>query len=299
MIKDMRIDFLRVLHRGAPLFRLGDILGAIAGQPLPNRNHEIGGDTFRLQSLNRNGPLVDGDMVRIRMDNIPVKASLDGSIEDLALDDDEGIGEESAFVFDTELAVLVYQRNRTGVSSWRFGSYIDNFANLDEAVAIDPIIQSDAYRKIIEMDRQTRIELRCARVDNPEFWPGADAVSETMRRFSNLKAGNVALTVSCGRGDAAMDRGVVRNIVDSLRGMARADHDHDRALKALRVTGKTANDETLVVDLLEDRMVETCEVDVGSHRHAPYEGRVAKLMDAYRARRAEIRGMFDVHARQA
>lgn len=291
MLKNMRIDFYRVRFRDEPLFGFGGALTSIEKSvPLGSRNRPIMGDTFRLQSLESDENTAVGDMLRIRMDNLPVKASLAGEIDELGLDEDEGIGEESAFLFDAQLAVLLYQRNRTGVPLSRFASYVESMLGLQDPVYFDPILEPDAITKLRLMRRHTRLEVNCARADNPAIWPGDDAVTTSIRNLSALNAPSVRISVSCGhyrrRSVAAV---ALRDTLAALRPLI---HREDQQLKKVEISGRSADDEALVVDLVEDRMVETPIVDVGRHRHAAFEIRAGLLRKAHAARVNDLRKVF-------
>lgn len=295
MIKNVRIDFFRVTQNGVPFRDLAGILrhlGAAADPTKRNVEFMADGDTYRLQSLDDQGRNLAGDMLRIRMQNIPVKASLLGSIDELDLDDDEGIGEESAFWFDSHLAVLAYQRNRTGVPASRFCDYVSQLAGLEASPDLEHVVLPDAYRKLRRMERHTRFELKCAHADNGDLFKGdGGAVGQAMTDMSALGAPLLTLTASCGRADRAMNRGVLHRAVEMMRGLIGSQHGE--VVRKLEISGRTHDDELLVVDLVEDRMVETATIDVGRHRHAPYAVRARYLQEAYGRRAKELRTMFE------
>jgi hypothetical protein len=291
MRKRVIVDFYRVLLNGNPFHRFTEVLRHIAGiADLQARNREIFGDTYRLQEFTETGMVACGDLLKIRMDNLPVKASLEGPINELGLDDDEGIGEESAFLFDSRLAVLAHQRNRSGVSASRMVAYVCQASEVDDQPVFEPIVNVDAYREIMGMTRHSRLEIKCARADNAELWQGDDSASAAMRQMSELNAPMLTLTASCGRSDQLLDTDFVQGLVNAVRPLL---NRRDQVVTKLEITGKSDDDsERLVVDLVRDRMIETGAVEVGRSRNVTFAVRKRLIEEAYDHRRQELRSMF-------
>ncbi len=288
MIKQMRVDFYRVMNGSEPLHDLHLHLDRVYRRRSGlARNCEMGGDAFRLQEYSSSGNRATGDMLRIRMENLPIKAGLDGTLDEFDLEDDEGIGEESAFLYDSSLAVLAYQRNRTGVPVGRFAEYIERMAAIEGPITFEPVLEPSAMEKFTRMRRKTKVELKCARADNPSFWPENDSVAQTIRNLSPLNAPYVNITASVGRQNGALDQSMLAEIVRSVIGY----RQRNRVTK-MEVSGRGAQDERLVVDLIEDRMVESVAMDVGRFRHAPYDSRARHIEQAYGTRHSQLARLF-------
>ena len=99
MSKLMKVDFYKVVMPENAACKFDEILDRISAIPADDhRNVVRAGYPIRLQEATKGGAVWEGEFVRIRMDEIPVKASLGGAIEPIELEDDEGIGEETAFL---------------------------------------------------------------------------------------------------------------------------------------------------------------------------------------------------------
>jgi hypothetical protein len=108
-----------------------------ATPPDDNRNLEVGTNPARLQVSGVWNQCREGEMVRIRMDTLPRKASLDGALEDLDFGDDEGLGEETAFLYHPPTRILAIQRNRTGVSASSLVWYFKEKGQIDRPIQLE------------------------------------------------------------------------------------------------------------------------------------------------------------------
>src|SRR5580704_9270886 len=118
------------MPNGAPPFE--DLVQLVEESPRDDgRNLEIGPDPARLQESGIWNHCHEGEMVRIRMDMLPRKASLDGALEDLDFEDDEGLGEETAFLYHPPTQVLALQRNRSGVSASGLAWYVKEKGHIE------------------------------------------------------------------------------------------------------------------------------------------------------------------------
>jgi len=129
-MKTVRYDFFRVeTPEDRPLV---GILEDIFSKEYEERIVEIFGYPVCLDQLasSSNGK-VHGLFIKVRMDGIPPKTNIKtGEKHAIELDDDEGLGEDTVFIFDPSLNVLVLQRNRIGVTSSQFARYIHENCDL-------------------------------------------------------------------------------------------------------------------------------------------------------------------------
>jgi Family of unknown function (DUF6731) len=148
MSKNVKFDFFKVTMPDGTDLDAG--LQKVHGMKNDKtRTLDLGGRHVRLQESEFGHGLWEFEMLHIRMDGIPAKASLDGAIEVFDLDDDEGIGEESAFVYHVGTKTLVVQRNKFGVSSGTLGRYFEKLLCIQDKIEIDPLIQEGALARIL------------------------------------------------------------------------------------------------------------------------------------------------------
>jgi hypothetical protein len=164
-MKQLSIDFYRVtMPHGARAFEtVVETVSQLAAGAA--RNLEVSGAPIRLQESAAWQHCVEGEMVRIRMDMLPRKASLAGDLDDLDLDADEGLGEESAFLYDPRMRVLLIQRNRTGVSASSLAWYFKEKGNLGDPINLEPVLQRGVMQKLARMQAVRRLDITVSGLD--------------------------------------------------------------------------------------------------------------------------------------
>ena len=293
MPKTVNIDFYRVVMPENAETTFDALLNRIEQIPLQNdaRTQEITGDPVRLQELHHHGGYLEGDMVRTRMDTLPRRSNVEtGQLALLDLDDDEGLGEETAFLYDPATHCLTIQRNRFAVSASALATYCTEIGAFESAISLEPIISGDAIARLQEFDRVNRLTIKVAGL------AGGRVLRETpyslghIAAFADDYAGpivNIDVSMGHQRGSLARDR--VRGVVEWLRRQIR---DREVDVRRIEVSGSSSGDETQVLDLLESRIVEHRTVEISRNRIVTYTARRNAVRAAWDAQRERIRAIL-------
>lgn len=291
MTKTIRIDFYRVECPADVSF--ANILRRARRLPLDgSRTLEISGKHFRLQELHLESHLWEGETVHIRMDLIPAKASLDGQLGSFDLEDDEGIGEETAFLYDDRLNVLVLQRNRYGVSSASFCRYFERIGQLDDLITLTPVIQPEAFDRMMSMQIVRKLDVKLARLNNmPIDGSNGASTSSVIDMINYFSAPSAHISISMGhQRQGSLRVPSIHEFVQFMRGLS---GNPDGELRSLKISGSEGETEPQeVVDLIEDRMVATATVEPDSDRRVPYGERQTKIRQAWEDNLVQLRQMF-------
>ncbi len=166
MAKSIKIEFYRVtMPENAPAF--DTILAAITR--LPNnerRTRSVGGRHVRLREIRQADGIWEGDITRIRMTEVPGKASLDGDFEPFEFEDDEGIGEETAFLYHARTRVLAIQYNHFGATPSLFARYMEAIGGIEGLIDFQPAINPNVITRLANMEVYRSIEIGLAGLDN-------------------------------------------------------------------------------------------------------------------------------------
>ena len=281
----MLVEFFRV-SGNEDRHAAATALERIRATRLPDRVVEIQGQHILLKRIEPWGSRMLGDFIRIRMGAMPVRARLDGQTSLFELDDNEGIGEETAFLYDPNLQCLVLQRNRHGVSLGRVSRYLERWA--EEVVFVDPILEVSSLQALTEMEAVRRVEVSIGAVDRANFLEGQGrGVREVMGLMESFRAPRVRMTLSMGHDyESSLLKGAVRNLGRFLR---RGEVDSS----FLRLHGLDANGEETMLNLLEGRMREHVEVALDGNRTFSFVMRSGGLKAAFQARLDELRSLID------
>lgn len=291
MARQLTADFYRVeIPRDNLNFE--DIVASV--NALPNdesRNLEGWSYPVRLQGAYDSRDFIEGNMMRIRMDDIPLKASLSGAVELFDLEEDEGFGEETAFLYHKPMKVLILQRNKYSVSAFTFALYYKNKANMNQYIILRKILREDVMQKLARMTIFRKFDVKLAGLENYEMFRdegfGVEQIIDLTERF---RAPSVEIGLSMGKKRGTLNINIVRQ---AIRNFLRIAGDRNRQVKKMKVVGQVdADSDKEPLDLLQARMIEKIDIETTEDRVVPYDARRVALREALGRREAELRRMF-------
>jgi len=252
---------------------------------------EHDGFAVRIQHGGQHGNHYECDFIRIDFEDIPLKAKRDGTTEYLDLDEDEGVGDQTAALYDSIYDVLVLERNRLGVTPTKFARYLEHIARLDSPVIISPVITPDGLRRLASMSTIRKLKMRIASVDRLNAVADENTSTASMIQLGQqFEAPQVEVTVGFGHKRGVLHKPSVRSLLRSLTDIARRQHS---TVAKLEVQGTDNQNEYEKFDLLDNRMIEEEELQPDAHRDIPYSERKEFLQRSRTTRHQEIISMFD------
>jgi hypothetical protein len=216
---------------------------------------------------------------------------------ELDFEEDEGLGHQSAFRYDSNRRILALQGNRTGVGYHRFSAYLNKVMSdlgHEVEVSIHPIVQQAAANKALS--RGAVFRKIVFTVHDPE------AVGDTLERleprqsliglFSRQSRGSNAarLTVelSVGHSDRELDQNIVQRIIRSF-----SEHGAEISVSKLRASGYF-DGENEELNLLPTKLSWAREVNL-ERRSLSYLNRARWVEEASEAVREELRAVARAH----
>jgi len=238
--------------------------------------------------------VITGEVAKIRMTGIPEKMRLNGDVDQIDLEDDQGLGEVAAFVYVPDIEILVYQKNRDAVSASAFSLYLQELGELESEVEFDFILEAEALQRLAEMDIIRRFELQIAAPNNSEIFRDLDLAPNTlaglMGTSPSVKASFV-FSMGHQREGSILNEEVSR-ICRRLYDRAFHNENRNEKIKLLVSGREEFGAETEVIDLFSDRMIESIDVDLGEQRVIPHNALTRAAREAWRNRSVELREMF-------
>lgn len=240
MIKAVRFDYyqiyLKVLdgdHFVEHLLDINSLLEFAQGISPANRMCFINGsDEVRLQDLNLT--CLSGDQINIwELQVIRLRAGIlsgiakdTGEFGDIELEEDEGLGEDIAIIFDPCLYLLAVQRNRNSITPTGFAEYIQTFFEEylpdKSKVFLKPIPNKRLFHKY-NSDRLYRkltfdfTKINLNQIDEQQRSSALIELSKVQRQFPGI---HFKIEMSVGRSAKktdSMNREEIEKMIDNLR----------------------------------------------------------------------------------
>ena len=276
MERNFSIDFyvVRLPQKERRDFR--DILSDIYNSS--RKNHKVSGVTVRLQEFSDDGIFIEGELIKIRMENLPSKATLDGEVEPFELAPDEGVGESAAFLFSKPHGILAFQRSRTAPSTNAFARYVRAMAHMHRLPEFLPILREGVLEELKAMKEIRAVTFKVApdrkRIDETAEAGGSfDSVIDDLQ--GTFGAAEIEITLSAGHGGQKLKKSPIQRVVRRLI-------SHRATTKKIRVDGKDEQEESTYIDMLKPRVEQDIVLE-SKLRHFPFEYRIKALREAFKA----------------
>ncbi len=296
MSKKIKIDFYKITLPGTSQLAFEVLLQKAIQVHEVDRTKTIRGVPIRLHSLQdnqfNNHQVWEGEIIRIRMSDTPVIADLKGGIKDINLNDDQGIGEQTAFLYHPKNRVLLIHNTQSGVSLPVLLQYFREFADFDEQIYGDAVIQLDTMQRFDSIQIFRRFEVRVAGLDNTGIFENQGrSLGEITRIADDFNAPVMNINMSTGhKKTESLNPNIIKGAIDSLRG---AFGNRRQQISKIRVSGATDDGDLVVLDFVKDRMVEVIEVNNPKReRKVPYSTRQNAILDAFKHRQDELIKMY-------
>lgn len=249
---------------------------------------KIDNQPVRMTKIKQNGFVWSGDMVKIRMDYLPSKANIDGHLEPLDLDDDEGIGEENAFIYNSAYNVLIMQRNRHGVSATLFAYYLSkklsHLMSRTDEVELLPVVRPEGVENLNKLFEVRRFEVGFAYSGDLRNVIDSESITSGIQMIEQLQSMNGSFIFSMGRKKGGMS---LKEVIKAAISLYRNSNQVTR----LKVSGLSTDspDETIEYDVLEYRLKYKSVLTTNHRRELTYEQRSNLLYKAMAEKELEIR----------
>ncbi len=282
MRKTTKIDFLAVAEDSQDLDL---ILSQLSQVPVDNhrRTIEHQEDWLRLSHIEMGDKGAFGDMMRISMSPPGFRAKLDGSVEALVFQSDEGMAESAAFYYDFETRIMALQRNAKAVSASQLSHYFKRVADV-ETFNLIPVLRPIDLKKVHSLQQIRKVHLSANITDVMATLDDIDSQTESMiKNAMQAESPAIELVLKSGRGkESTLNEAVAMEVLESWLKIHRnyAD-DENEIVKKIQITGKDNTGERLDYDILKDRMYTGMEYDWVPDPEQLWENRKQQLQVAW------------------
>lgn len=289
MIKDLNFNFFRVVHPKNASQTFEGALVAIDKLQGKQRVHDNGDYPVRLQRLGKYQDAYIGDIARIRMNDIPDRLKLSGERKDLELDEDEGLGEISTFIYHPPTNVLVMMRNRNAVSMSAFSGYMEAKQGL-HGFRYDVILQEEAYERLKKFKRIGRVDLEVAAPGNANVFKNLGLSPKGLANLMGVAPRvrmSYAFSMAYDR-ENTLPKDIVGEIASKVMSVSLKKKEDVKMV----VSGNEETMEKEVIDLFEDVLTEQVKVNMKNQRKMTDEQRYNATASAWGKRKESLIKQF-------
>jgi hypothetical protein len=213
--------------------------------PMEARRVDYGAFYFDVSDTEaRNGQTV-GLVSRHRMRNLPPTGdSRTGALDRLTLSDHQSVAEPCAFLYDSELNTLVFQRS-PHVSHSAFARLV-NWAAYTGFVFL-PVLNEDAMTRLEKLKKPRRFILTIASPQAAEYFDNLESSLNGLASFvRELAGGRVRIEIGVLPKSQSLSKEAILHTVEAL--FDRLDSEH---LEKLEVDGEDEAGENQIVDFID------------------------------------------------
>jgi hypothetical protein len=253
----------------------------------------INGFPIRLERLENSGDIWEGEMTRIQMNELPDIAKVSGGSQPIDINEDEGLGASTAFLYDSKLQVLVIQRTMSGVSAPGFSRYFKNFfKELDGQIGLYVILEPDVMRKLNSFGSVGSLKVSVSGLDHLEIFDDMErGVKEAKALADNYQSPTIDLNLSMSHDKK--NSLSIESVTATVKGWLKI-HNTQNKVKVVKLSVSGKEDElsqASVLNLIGKTIREQKEVPL-VNRRLPYEGRKDAIKKAWAERHKDLIAMF-------
>jgi len=275
----LRFDFWQFASKGNTSETLGKAMTACAAladedlrRLLPRATKVV-----RLHRLTEKDSLWIGDFVGIGTKRAAKKAHVNGRMEALVFETEEGLGEESAFLYDPETNAFVLQSNRLAATPSCVIDFFERFVGEAGPLDLHSIMNPIAIDQLSRFESITSFKVNMAAMDlGNAFKDKGHSASRLAEIASDLSGPSVKLEISVGH--AWRKKGLS---LDRVKEMARDLLSARSAIKHVEISGRTLDDDFEALDLVTQRLSETIDIEPDEGRGVAWETRLANLKEVF------------------
>jgi hypothetical protein len=292
--KTLNADFFRLAITTGEAFE--DIVSAVVKKGVKKETTvEVKDDFYtRLESAGDWGDdHVEGQIVRLRMNSLPDKAGFNEPIQAIGFNDEEGVGESAAFIFQKKSNVLLLERNRNAVTTFTFAEFFRQMSAVQGRIELNPMLQHDAVEKVMNAKVIRKLAVQLAGPDHigaalAEMEP---SVSEMLKARESLKAPVAEFTYSVGR---QRKEGLhLNNIIGAISDFLLLHQAEGTRVEKLVVHGSSGPHDDFALNLLESRLQGKDVVETTLERRIPYDRKRDALRRIWQRHKGEIHKLYD------
>jgi hypothetical protein len=197
-----------------------------------------------------------GTFTFIQLENIPPKQNtITKNIEDLQLEETDGLGHQTSFLFDTLTNIIVVVSRRPGVNTSSIYRFVKE--NFDVCrFSLEFIQRPSSLENFLRTSSYKKLKVKLAHPTAIGHLIGEDSsVNDTLDLMNKFASNKISFEVESMTRES-LDIGTVRNFVNLVRS------NFSENIEILRITGNDENVEEKTFDFISNRIKQKIQVEV-------------------------------------
>jgi hypothetical protein len=200
--------------------------------------------------------LILGTFTFIQLENIPPKQNIiTKNIEDLQLEETDGLGHQTSFLFDTLTNIIVVVSRRPGVNASSIHRFVKE--NFDVCTfSLEFVQKPSSLENFLRTSSYKKLKVKLAQPANINHLLREDGgVNDTLKLMNKFASNKISFEVESMTRES-LDIGTVRNFVNVVR------RNFTDNIEVLRITGNDENVEEKSFDFISNRVKQSISVEV-------------------------------------
>lgn len=277
--QSFNIDFFRIGPSAGGPVEFRNALREMIARPGAGRSVFLREGRVDFHYGEEHGVIIEGEIGRVRTHDTPSIACGDCSVEEIELEDDQGITERTAFLFDRQRGVLILHSRREALSASRICELLDLIAkNREEFFEYSVILNPSAADDYARMQSIREVSISYTNEAQNMRQPDQTTLG-LLQSMSIVEPEVLTVTMSAqSKRESHLSIAAVRRFVAKALSLGEA------GVSKVNVRGYVG-DTIRAIDLIEDRLRVSVKEEVRG-RNASYEQRRSIVREAYESKKA-------------
>jgi hypothetical protein len=272
----VNVDFYKVSNAAGGPTAFRNALREIIARKGAHRRVLVRGERIDVHSIQENATTIEGEVGRLRSHDIPAISDKECVTRDIPLKENELITERTAFLFDPKTGILAVHAKREAVSASKIADLCDEVGqNKTQFFELQLMLNADSQEKFEKLSLIQRFQVTYTAAATSTIRKPDQTTENILKTLQDIEGKHIKISISSGGKKTSK-----LNFKAAWALLTKAKSSGEAAVEELRVSGRGAGDEKLVIDLIKDRMRAFKIIDV-TGSSASYEQRRIAVRQCY------------------
>lgn len=266
-----------------------------AGDRIPlaknGNKFDIYGDIRNRQSM------YFGTFCLVQMNELPPRAKLGEAPIELDMDEDEGLGHYTSFVYDSTNNIILIQSNRNGITANGIALFFSRNFSV-RSIVFDVVINPSDIQRLEAMSEIRNVEISIARVQNGSIFNNGRRrpISEMQQLGDATDANILKLTLGVGYDRSATLR--KRSIISLVRDLLGFEQEGE--VQKIIISGRETDESGIeMIDLITNKVIiKVILPAVRSISEISIQREINEVIRLYRDKKREVDNVYKVKSSQ-